>query len=484
MAHYAVLTFEGSCAEDVTALRGFFSRYRVFATPGLASELPGPGPYTVRIAATKDALFETANIGLSFVPYAQRKGLRVVTWLTTDRREVTVGPTDMLSTLLAEGEILGRPLTETEDMDSAPPPNTRRVDLYTVLRMPLRQYQEYQEAFFKEKLRDLINEELVHLVTEPTSFVVVAAKEAFSEVLAAGRDYGRLGVTHVPTLCVMAFSTGRVDEAPLTNMVTMWSLQREGYSVGHYLRTLDLPLRPPKAPKAKSPFPVWTEAERAAAIPASERTQPTRPSDAERARAAVTRPRSDKEEELWESAVFSPAPQTKEEESFWTVVEPDPPPKKATSGWPKPMPTILPGEKFENAPYMVTKADTDFGEMQMRSIHQDSLTEILGWKPWKEGDDVVYNGRCQCKLYEATVLAQPCEHMCLCQACYAAYQGHPALAERCPRCNAPVTTYEKLDAPDDFMVVDPPVSRPGQGDDDEKVWIEEFEENEEDTDGK
>lgn len=78
------------------------------------------------------------------------------------------------------------------------------------------------------------------------------------------------------------------------------------------------------------------------------------------------------------------------------------------------------------------------------------MRDILGWKPWTEGDDQVYNGRCQCKLYVATVLALPCGDACLCRACYEVYKKQPALLDRCPRCSELATSYEVCDDPDDF----------------------------------
>jgi hypothetical protein len=453
--HHPILTFEGTCAEDMDALRVYLHQFFIFRhnAADRVRERPGPAPFSLRIAAVQDALQDVANAGIGFVPYAVARGLRVVTSLHYIESNsgylctVTVGPGDTLSMLLlAKDETLGHPPGVDDDVPSPPATaGTRRVDLYTVLRV---RTGAQREAFFREKLRYYVDLELVQFVSVGTGLVVVAAREAFSDVLAAGRDYGRLQILDVPMVCIISFSTDELREVPLTNLVTVWSLQREGYSVGHFRHTQELPDPPPTKPKkAQSPFPVWTEAEREAAlrkaaIPESERTVlRLPPTDAERARAAVTRGGGD-----------SAGKEDKEFEAAWeaSVVAPDAPPKAEAEV------TTKQGRKMVNVPL----EDMQFGEFQLRTIHKDSLTEILGWKPWKERDDVVYNGRCQCKLYEATILAQPCEHLCLCRACYSTYQKHPILAERCPRCNAPVKTYEELYAPDDFMVVDP-----GQGDD-------------------
>jgi hypothetical protein len=430
MAQYhTVLTFEGTCAEDLVALRVYLHQFFIFKHNAArrVRERPGATPFSLRIAAVQDALQEIANVGIAFVPYALKRGLRVVTYLHYLRPPspgyqcvVTVGPGDTLSTLLVEGETLGYPPEPEPDdahLEQSPKPGTRRVDLYTVLKV---RPEARLEAFFKEKLRYYVDLELVQFVPVVTNLEIVAAKEAFPDVLAAGRDYGRLNDLNIPMVCIMGFSTSELREVPLTNLVTVWSLQREGYSVGHFLHTQELPDSFTTKPKK--------------AIPDSERTL----TDAERARAAVTRGGSaGKEVKEFEAA-------------FEASLRENKPGDLVDSK----------GLKIVNVPL----EDRQFGEFQLQQNHQDSLTEILGWKPWKERDDVVYNGRCQCKLYEATILAQPCEHLCLCRACYSTYQTHPVLAERCPRCSAPVKTYEELDAPDDFMVIEP-ISRAAQEDD-------------------
>jgi hypothetical protein len=506
MSLFTILTFLGTSAADVALVEAYLDRYSVFrySPEGRVKRGLGPAHHSLKIDAEESVLYEIAQLGIGFAPYALKKNLAIDVFLhyiqptPYSLRMVKIEPTLVLSTILAPGETLGHPIT------------SRLVDYYTVLRIRVGD-REDQETFFGEKLRDLLDAELVRLVFYPPTLTIEAAKEAFDDVLAAGRDYYRLGLEESPVVCVVDLQTSDMIEHPLTFNVTVGSLLASGFSVGHFLRSHKLPVAsgaapPPKkvATKQQSIFPVWTTAEAKMArrlenrekdhtrpsVPPLAPVPPRQPTEAERAKVTVTRKAPTGARPWMEAAVEWPPPDKKEKE-FDAIFEESvkkprvPPSPTSTSSLvsksegkdPKSWAASTDEEKEKY--HIPTNADEAFGEKEMQAMHQDALCDILGWKPWIEADDVEFLGKCHCKYTLATMVAQPCEHLCLCKPCYATYLANPALSERCPRCSAPVTTYEELYAPDDFMHIDAPPQRAYLDDldldDDDEKWDKDME---------
>jgi hypothetical protein len=87
------------------------------------------------------------------------------------------------------------------------------------------------------------------------------------------------------------------------------------------------------------------------------------------------------------------------------------------------------------------KVSPSTDEDMFQTLYKASLQETFGHKPWgADGDTTFFANRCICRINDAIMVAEPCEHLCLCPACYEDLRkANAAFLERCPKCGANVT---------------------------------------------
>lgn len=447
---FTILTFEAKNAADLALVHAFLDRYSVFklSPEDRVNREQGPGPFSLRIVAQERLLHEIATIGMGFVSYVRAKWVLVDVYLhyvqpaPYSRRTVLIEPNLALSSILAPGETLGHPL------------GARLGDLYLLLRV--RADKEDSETFFAKKLGLLLLQGLVETVWSAPHLTVLAVKEAFDAVLDAGRSYYRMGLQEAPLVYAVELQTSDNVAHPITSHTTVTSLLNIGLAAGQFYEARELSLSTgtkPTAAKKQSVFPrTWSPAEMKEAAEKEEamKEPPPPPTDEERAREAVMR-------------------KGKGKGKGGLAAGPRPWPEAATerpSRAPPPLPDVP--KTPQGVVAHVSKADLAFGETEMRTMHQEALRDMLGWKRWIAADDEPFSGKCQCKTAVGTIVAKPCEHLCLCRPCYRIYADNAILAERCPRCSTRVTEYEELYAPDDFMDFSPALAAPDDDDEDDE----------------
>jgi hypothetical protein len=101
----------------------------------------------------------------------------------------------------------------------------------------------------------------------------------------------------------------------------------------------------------------------------------------------------------------------------------------------------VPGTPTIDYDILVGKKKTKDSEEDMfRACYAEDMRLLFGYKPWTKDDDTYFNTRCVCRAYDATEIAYPCEHLCLCPGCFADCKKKGYL-ERCPRCFEQVTRF-------------------------------------------
>jgi len=95
-----------------------------------------------------------------------------------------------------------------------------------------------------------------------------------------------------------------------------------------------------------------------------------------------------------------------------------------------------------DAPREERRAD----EAMLQHTYKTAFQEAFGHKPWTADDDTYFSLRCMCRIHDAVKVAEPCEHLCLCAACYADVCAKaPIFLERCPKCAAKTTRVHWLE---------------------------------------
>lgn len=95
------------------------------------------------------------------------------------------------------------------------------------------------------------------------------------------------------------------------------------------------------------------------------------------------------------------------------------------------------------------KEDLAKDEAMFQNLFKKDLQETFGHKPWDVADqqDTLYFGnRCICRIHDAVMVAEPCEHLALCAACYSEFgQKSAVFLERCPKCAQKCTCMYNLE---------------------------------------
>jgi len=96
-----------------------------------------------------------------------------------------------------------------------------------------------------------------------------------------------------------------------------------------------------------------------------------------------------------------------------------------------------------NKPRVDYYAEED--EAMLQQNYKTAFQEAFGHKPWTAEDDTYFSLRCMCRIHDADMVAEPCEHLCLCLRCYDDVEARSSVfLERCPRCAARVTSVHRL----------------------------------------